>query len=384
MANNISIKLFDGFEILKDGEPVLEGLANTRKTKLFVAYLLTNRERAISHQELFELLWAGEEYANPATALRTLLYRFRNMIDNEGVEALSGAIISRRGTYQWNKSLDISIDALEFLSYSEMGTDVARPISERKEYLETAVSMYTGSLLPDFCSEPWLISKSAAYRDMYISDVENLIAIYKEEKQYAQIVELCDSALSLAGSSEMLELEKNMARLLAADITKGTSKQQKVELYYNEFKALSVNLGDETNRIQAELEDDTVEQKAYLCDYRTFKEIYRFQRRAHSRSKATIFLGVMDIRCDINESGMSSYSTEADVMYDVVDCCQRQLRCGDAICRMGNTQVAILFPAESYEDAMGVLERLKTASKERTDESLVIVYKVRPLKNAKE
>ncbi len=121
MNDKISIRLFDGFEIKKGDKPILENLSNTRKTKLFVAYLLVNRDRPITHQELFELLWSGEDYANPATALRTLLYRFRSMIDKEKADALSGAIISHRGTYQWNKNLDVSIDALDFAALAEAG-----------------------------------------------------------------------------------------------------------------------------------------------------------------------------------------------------------------------------------------------------------------------
>lgn len=384
MSEKIEIKLFDGFSILMDGKPILTTLANTRKTKLFVAYLLTNRDRSISHQELFELLWSGEEYANPATALRTLLYRFRSMIDSEGADALSGAIISRRGTYQWNKNLDISIDVLDFYDLSQKSLDLARDVNERKECLEKAIGMYTGSLLPDFCSEPWLISKAAACRDMFIADVEAYITILKEEKQYVKIVELSERAQKLAGASELLELESTVAKLRIANPNQASDKISASEVYYNQFKSLSTFLRSETDRIQNDLEEDAVEQKAYLCDYNTFKEIYRLQRRMQSRTKATIFLGLMDIRGDINESDGESDVLDFDTMYQVVECCQRQLRCGDSICRMSDTQVAILFPAESYEDAMGVLERLKIASKERTDENLLIVYRVRPLKNAKE
>ena len=384
MAPIIEIKLFDGFGIYKNGEQILAGLSNTRKTKLFVAYLLTNRDRSISHQELFELLWSGEEYANPATALRTLLYRFRSMIDSEGAEALSGAIISRRGTYQWNKNLDISIDVLDFVALSEQGLDIARTDAEREKYLKKAIDMYKGSLLPDFCSEPWLISKAAAYRDKYIEDVESYIAILKNSKRYIEIVELCEQAQNLAGASELLELENKMARLCIANSNPASRISDASESYYKQFKQLSDFLKSETDRIQNELEDDAVEQKAYLCDYRTFKEIYRLQRRFQSRSKATIFLGLIDVRIDGSEQSQDDGNTVEDIMYSIVDCCQRQLRCGDAICRISDMQIAILFPAESYEDAMGVLERLKTASKERTDEDLLIAYRVRPLKNARE
>lgn len=380
MDEKISIRLFDGFEITKGDKPILQNLSNTRKTKLFVAYLLVNRDRPITHQELFELLWSGEDYANPATALRTLLYRFRSMIDKEGAKALSGAIISHRGTYQWNRNLDVSIDALDFTALAEAGINPTLSAARRKEYLEQAIDMYRGSLLPDFSSEPWLISKSAAYRDTYIEAVMAYIEILKSENQSARIVQVCDNALALAGTSEILELEAQIAKLTIAN--PDATMKESVTAYYNEVKGLSVKLQDEADRMQAELQEEVIEQQAFLCDYRTFKELYNLQRRMQSRSKATIFLGLVYVRCDDSESDDPLY--EEKVMGNILGCCQRLLRVGDAICRKGDTEIAILFPAESYEDAVGVLERLKAAGKERTDEDLVIVYRVRPLKSGRE
>ena len=184
MGEKVTIKLFDEFAIMKGNKLILENLSNTRKTKLFVAYLLVNRDRPVSHQELFELLWSGEEYANPATALRTLLYRFRATLDKEGADSLSGAIISKKGTYQWNKNLDVSIDALDFQSLAHSGLDKGIVINKRKDYLQNAIKLYKGSLLPDFCSEPWLISKAASYRELYIEVVEAYVEILKNEKKY--------------------------------------------------------------------------------------------------------------------------------------------------------------------------------------------------------
>ncbi len=380
MDEKISIRLFDGFEITKGNKPILQNLSNTRKTKLFVAYLLVNRDRPITHQELFELLWSGEDYANPATALRTLLYRFRSMIDKEDAKALQGAIISHRGTYQWNKNLDVSIDALDFDALAQAGINPTISESRRKEYLEQAIDMYRGSLLPDFSSEPWLIAKSASYRESYIEAVMAYIDILKGENQPAKIVQVCENALSLAGASEILELEAQIAKLAIANPESAT--KDSVLTYYNEVKGLSVKLQDEADRMQTDLQDESIEQQAFLCDYRTFKEIYSLQRRMQSRSKATIFLGLVYIRCDENGSDDPLYVEK--IMGDIVECFQRLLRVGDAICRKADTEIAILFPAESYEDAVGVLERLKAAGKERTDEDIVIVYRVRPLKSGRD
>ncbi|MBO4266852.1 MAG: hypothetical protein J5910_06635 [Lachnospiraceae bacterium] len=379
MSEKINIRLFDGFEILKGDKPILENLSNTRKTKLFVAYLLVNRDRAITHQELFELLWSGEDYANPATALRTLLYRFRVMIENEGADALKGAIISHRGTYQWNKDLDVSIDALDFKALADAGVNPTISESRRKEYLAQAIDMYRGSLLPDFSSEPWLISKSAAYRDTYIEAVMAYVELLKSEDQDARIVQVCENALSLAGTSELLELEAQIAKLRIANPE--ASGKDSVMAYYNEVRELSVKLQDEADRMQAELQEELMDNQAFLCDFRTFKELYNLQRRMQSRSKATIFLGLVYVGCnDDNDDPLY----EEKIMKDIVGCFQRMLRVGDALCRKNDSEIAIMFPAESYEDAVGVLERLKSSGKERTDEDIVIVYRVRPLKSGKD
>ena len=380
MGKKITISIFDGFEILMDGKPILENLSNTRKTKLFVAYLLVNSDRPITHQELFELLWSGEDYANPATALRTLLYRFRSMIDKEGADGLAGAIISHRGTYQWNRELDVTIDAIDFRALAQAGINPTISATRRRDYLEQAISMYKGTLLPDFSSEPWLIAKSAAYRDMYVEAVMAYIEILKAENQTAKVVQVCERALELAGTSEILELEAQIAKLAIAN-PDATAKSSVVN-YYKEVRDLSVKLQDEADRMQVELQEEVIEQQAFLCDYRTFKELYNLQRRMQSRSKATIFLGLIYVRIDASESADPLY--EEKTMTDIVGCCQRMLRVGDAICRKADSEIAILFPAESYEDAVGVLERLKSAARERTDEEIVLVYRVRPLKSGRD
>lgn len=377
--DKIRINLFDEFSITKGDEQILKNLSGTRKTKLFVAYLLVNRDRAIPHKELFDLLWSGEEFANPGTALRTLLYRFRSMLESEQAGQLDNAVISRRGTYQWNKNLDVEIDVLEFEKMANAGMNLTYSENHRKECLKNAITLYKGQLLPDFKSEPWMISKATYYRDLYALSVEEYIKILKKHGEYLEIANTAQNALSILGSSELIELEGTMAKLA---LVSGSNKDADLEKYYNKVYELTANLYDDAKDVQEDLEDDTVEQKAFVCDYNTFKEIYRLQRRMQARTKATMFLGLVDIR--ITEEDESDENSLELIMQEIVECCSYQLRCGDAVCRRKDAQLAILFPADSYEDAIGVLERLKRVSKERTGKKAVIVYNLRTLKNARE
>jgi len=115
----VNICLFDNLEFRKDGDLILEGLLNTRKTKQFLAYLILNKDRSVTQKELFELLWSGQEYSNPGTALRTLLYRYRTLVAEKKIEELNDSIFSKRNAYQWNDELDVSIDIFDFEAYSQ-------------------------------------------------------------------------------------------------------------------------------------------------------------------------------------------------------------------------------------------------------------------------
>ena len=211
MDSKIEITLFHHFEIKMDQKPILVSLSNTRKTKLFLSYLLLHKQKAIPHRELFELLWSGEEYSNPGTALRTLLYRYRALVEKTGVEQLRNSIISKRGSYQWNQELDVSIDIFDFDDYSHIGLNQSMSAAKRKQCLKKAIELYTGPLLPDSAEEHWVVPKSVYYRDLYVQDVLAYIALLKEEKEYDEIVSLCRTAKELSGPSDMIELEEEVA-----------------------------------------------------------------------------------------------------------------------------------------------------------------------------
>ena len=125
MSEKVRITLFKGFGIFMDNKPVLDSLSNTRKTKLFLCYLLLNKEKPISHKELFELLWSGEDYANPGTALRTLLYRYRALVENAEIDALDNLITDEKVNFI---KMDIEGSEMEALKGATKIIEISKPI----------------------------------------------------------------------------------------------------------------------------------------------------------------------------------------------------------------------------------------------------------------
>ncbi len=376
MEPRIDITLFSKFEIRMGGEPILVSLANTRKTKLFLSYLLLNKQKAIPHRELFELLWSGEDYSNPGTALRTLLYRYRALVDKAGVKQLHNSIISRRGAYQWNQDLDVSIDIFDFEGYSKIGLNETLSESKRRQCLKSAIDLYTGPLLPDSGEEHWLVPKAVYYRNLYVHDVIAYIAFLKKEQAYDEIVSLCRHARELAGSSDMLALEEEIA------LSHG-KPDEATKLRYASVSALIHRIEDEIVDVQRGMETEDEENSAFVCEYNVFKDIYHLQRRLLVRTGDTMFLSLLYME----RAAETEYEPlkHEKIMAALLDSIRHELRCGDSICRYSDNFYAIMFPADSFDNALKIMERVRRSYLSSAKEKdILIVYRIRPLKNAKE
>ena len=376
MDSKIEITLFSKFEIKMNGEPILVSLSNTRKTKLFLSYLLLHKQKAIPHRELFELLWSGEDYSNPGTALRTLLYRYRALIDKNGVDQLKNSIISRRGAYQWNQELDISIDIFDFDDYSKIGLNTAMSDDKRKQCLKRAIELYTGPLLPDSGEEHWVVPKAVYYRDIFVQDVIAYISLLKKEGAYDEIIKLCKSAEALAGVSDTIALEGEIA-------AKQGKLDDSMKLRYSLTTEVNKMIETEIDDVQRGMETEDSENSAFVCDYSVFKDIYHLQRRLLARTGDTMFLTLLSAK-RLSEVEYEPLKAEK-VMNNLLDVIRHELRCGDSICRYSDNTYVIMFPADSYENAQKIMERVrKTFMLNTREKDLMIVYRIRPLKNAKE
>lgn len=371
----ININLFDRLEIVKDGKPVLEELLNTRKTKLFLSYLILNKDREVLQKELFELLWSGQEYSNPGTALRTLLYRYRNLISDKGIVELDNSVISKRNAYQWNNDLDISIDIYDFADYSAIGINKSIEVEKRKSCLEKAIALYRGTLISESSGEHWVVKRAVQYRDLYLTDVFEYVDILKNDLEYDKAVEVCERALEFVGHDELLEYELKLC--------KNQNLDEAANSRYVEMKAQTSDMDKDVSELQKSMEADDLSSTAFVCDFETFRDIYHLQRRLLARTGETMYVALVTLGYPQGQS-VDDLRHEKH-MTGFMDSTKYCLRCGDSICRYADSKLAIMFPAGSYEDAKGVLERVKASYLAKVNQnSFVITYRVRPLKNSKE
>ncbi|MDO4965747.1 MAG: BTAD domain-containing putative transcriptional regulator [Lachnospiraceae bacterium] len=375
MGTGITINLFENFEILKDGEPILLSLSNTRKTKMFLAYLIVNKDRIVSHKELFELLWTGQEYANPGTALRTLLYRYRSLISENKIDELEKSIISKRGAYQWNQELNVDIDIYDFEDYASAGLNKVLSKEKRVECLKKAIDLYRGPLLKDSSEEHWVVAKAVHYRDIYVKAVLEYVSLLKESGDKSELVEILENAIKIAGHADILELELSLAK-------GGKNTGEATNKYEIMSKHLDV-MNEEIDKLQKDMESDDFAENAFVCDFNTFKDIYHLQRRLLARTGETMYVSLITIGF-VGKGSKEGIRYER-VMKALLESTKKCLRCGDSICRYSDSCLAVMFPAGAYEDANKILDRIKSKFIPNVaDSDVVLSYKIRPLKNIKD
>ncbi|MCR5356645.1 MAG: hypothetical protein K6E63_04495 [Lachnospiraceae bacterium] len=376
MASNVRITLFGKFAIYRDDKPILENLSNTRKTKLFLCYLLLNKDKPISHKELFELLWSGEDYANPGTALRTLLYRYRAMIESSDIAALDNSIISRRGAYQWNPDLNVSIDIYDFEEASEAALNSIESDEKREKALKEAMELYTGNLLPDSNAEHWVVPKAVRLRDLYIRVAFEYIQMLKSRNEYNAVIDVCNKVHEYIPVS--LEIENEMSIAMQKGLESEEMRDQ-----YHMFRSAVKDMDRIIGGVREEMETDSSENTAFVCEYEMFREVYRLQRRLLMRTGETMFLTMVTLRSKLADRHDPLKNERA--MSALLECCKHELRMGDSICRYSEDQYAIMFPVDSYENAVKVMERVRMSFYRKSNlNEYMMVYKICPLKNSKE
>ena len=203
--NVIEIKMLGGFEIRLNGEPVLKPLQTSRKATAVMEYLILHHGEPVSHKMLIDAIWGGQRASNPDMALRAILHRVRNMIEDEQLTPMRNCVVTSRGCYRWNPGCLCKVDAF---SVDEWMKQAARQNDEylRGKLYAQVLALYTGRLLPNNAGEPWVESVSVRLHAQYRNALLGLVELCKKWGENQRIADLCAHALELDPYEERLYL----------------------------------------------------------------------------------------------------------------------------------------------------------------------------------
>ncbi|MGI5894643.1 MAG: AfsR/SARP family transcriptional regulator [Candidatus Merdivicinus sp.] len=372
----ISVRTLGEFSINCGDRHISDTDGRTKKVWLLLEYLLTNRNKDLSMEQLAEAIWRDEEESdNPTNALKNLVYRARTLLKDLVPHKNLDYIVFSRNTYLWNKEIPCSIDVEEFEECCALGENHEADLSSRIDAYLHAIQLYQGEFLPKSSYADWVINKSAYYASLYAKAVEQVVGMLGQLERYEDIINVCETAVVLYPYNESIHYALMRAYMAAGHRRKaiahyeylsdffykkmGVTLSNSVRDLYKEMTSGMESIEADMDSIESDLRETDSPKHAFSCDYEIFKQMYRLQARSIARTGQSVHVGLLTVR-DMhgNVPGVPLLQSVMTVLRDVA---LDSLRKGDIVSAYSSNQLVIMLPMTTYENGEMVLRRILAA-----------------------
>ena len=375
----------------RDGKTLTDDINRSQKLWSVLAYLVIHRDRDIPQSEFIEQFWQEDNSSNPASALKTLLYRIRAMIEplfGEDVQP----VVSRRGAYAWNREIVCEVDLDRFEALCIRAQEPETDDKTRLALYREATALYKGLLLPKLSDQIWLMPLVTRCHAHFITAVKELSRLLAERNLYEELSELCIRASELDPMDESLHVLAIRALLYQGRNSEALSRYETAtELLYRNLglraseelrglyaEIMAVEQGMETDLevIQWDLREAAGRMGAFVCEYGFFQEAYRLEARRCNRNGLSVHIALLTV--SMPDGSVPALKQLNITMDQLLVALKMQLRSGDVISRYSAVQYVVMLPAANFEDSTRVMDRVVAAFyRQHRHNFLKITYKIR-------
>ena len=153
MPNKIHITMFGQFSISYRDKRLCENEYRGSKMIMLLEYLIAQRGREITQNELIDLLWSDSK--NPANALKTLVHRTRAVLD-EMIPGGGKLIAGSHSSYAFIESDECVIDSTKFKEYIDKTEDESLSRTSRISMYKKAIALYNSGDLAGEVGATWV------------------------------------------------------------------------------------------------------------------------------------------------------------------------------------------------------------------------------------
>lgn len=374
-SEKFEIKVLGGLEIRYQDRiiGVNESKAKSNKIWVLFEYILLNRGRKLSQEELIEMLWPDMEVTNPANSLKGLIFKLRKEIDSLGFVPGKQVILSVSGSYGFNCDLPYVVDVYEFEKYLELSEQPSLSEEEKLGYLLAAVDCYKGNVHHDARKEPWAASVQTHYCDMYQKAVRSLAELLNKRGDRQKIIEICRNALliqpyveeyyyhmirsyaMMENYSAASEMYQRVKELMHKEY--GTTPDTKFEKAYKELMKQRPKRNLSADELIRDFAEEGNFMSTFYVEYGEFKQIYRLAARRLERIQKDAFMCLYTLGA---QKGVEVDQKEKMKHLKILgEALAFGLRQGDVFCRVTPWQFAILLEDVTEENTAVIAERIK-------------------------
>ena len=389
MRQDVEIRLLGDFELLIRGASQRSLAAKSRKGVSLMEYLILQQGKPVSTQRLVRELWSGGHYGSPENALKTMVSRFRALL-NELRPDLGKCIVSEQGGYRWETLPFVKVDVLDMLSAIQSVTP-GSTVEEKTRAYRRVVELYRGDLYQTGDISNIMMQVSWLHRE-YLNTVYAWIELLKEADDYEEIIQVCTAAGKVDGQDEQIRIEMMRAMVKLDRATEAMTEFNRMTHLDIRPDSAEYNLQASTQQlleagqlvsrnldaIRNELIGQAAAQEGpFFCGYEAFKEFFNIQVRNLERLGATMFLCVMMIN---GPEGTLSSVTRESGMAGLTEILRKNLRRGDIVTRFSPSIIAMLLPTVTYATGGMVMERIERLFyEEYSSKTIVLHSRISPL-----
>ena len=373
----LKIRMLGGCSLTYGDKSIGDVNYHLKKPWMLLAYLIVFRNRAVSVEELINLLYPGEQGKSPQGALKTLVYRVRSMLDELGLPDSRELILVTRGSYAWNAGVPIQLDTdlFELACQRVGGTSWLLP-EERLETCLGALALYRNDFLAKAMGEAWVRPLADYYHSMYVHLVQTTVGLLSAQEQWKDIINVCGRAIQIDAYEESfyyhlirslvrtgqtkqaLERYKRMYTLFYTQLGV-TPSAEMTELYQEisrEAKRSTARESEDLAAISRFLLHEDRLTGAFFCELDVFTDIYNLEARSIARSGRSVNLGM--ISAVMRDNSDPPLRLLNDYMERLGDCIGSTLRRGDVVTQYSAHQYLLLLPAPPPENGPLALDRI--------------------------
>jgi DNA-binding SARP family transcriptional activator len=231
-APEVFIRTLGAFEVFRNGTPVPRAVWQSQKARVLLKILIARR-KAISREQLIELLWPNVAPPIASNRLSVLLWRLRNVLQPH---ANAGPLAGNAGMV-WLDRIHANIDVEEFLTEAIAALAAhRRGQPDATERLMAAAAAYTGDFLEEEAHQDWAMPLAEEVRATYIALLRALAARLRHS---GDIDEAIRCLLRLLGQDPFDE----QAHLELINIQLDAGHLGQARRYYNIYQKRMAEIG---------------------------------------------------------------------------------------------------------------------------------------------
>lgn len=390
MTMNISV--LGKFSIEYNGKTVSDDINRSKKMWNLLAFIVMNHNSAITQSRFIDSLWSDDNN-NPVNALKTQLFRTREMLKPLGLEG-EGCILSSRGAYSWNPEFEIVLDCELFEGLIQDAENASLSREEKISRYMEALKLYQGDFIPKLAGEVWTIPISARYHSMYLEAVKILCELLEENNDFDAIIKVILKAI------EIDNLDEKLHCLLILAYIRCDRYKDALDHYDNAtnmlYRCLGVNPSDELRTlysqimdtqkametdlaiIQEQLMENSSDEGAFFCEYGYFVKTYQLTKRRLERLGLSTYLCLLTLQADSAKA--LDFAKLDDYMSKVLGILKVSLRTGDVVAKYSGAQYILMLSCVNFENADIVMNRILARYKKRhRTDRVTLSYKIKEI-----